>query len=111
MEALMDIGVVSTIVIFVLVIVWIILPFAIFGIKSRLDNILLELKKTNALLTYLQKDTLPEESIVPSSLIEDKFKCRICSKSYGTEKAIRLHLESSHKLSGSEIEENIEKIQ
>lgn len=35
----------------VLGIVWILLPFAIFGTKAKLDTLIAETRKTNALLT------------------------------------------------------------
>lgn len=33
-----------------LIILWVLLPFAVFGIKARLNEVLVELKKTNKLL-------------------------------------------------------------
>jgi len=41
----------------------------------------------------------------------DRFSCHLCSKSYRTETSIRLHLESSHSLSGSEIDDNIREVE
>jgi hypothetical protein len=51
-----ELGIVYLIVALVAVVagvLWILLPFAVFGIKPRLDNILAELRQTNAALKNL----------------------------------------------------------
>ncbi len=52
-------GIVIFLFLLVLAILWFILPFAIFGIKPKLDMILQELDKTNKLLAALGRN--PEE--------------------------------------------------
>ena len=47
-------GVIALILLFVLSIVWIILPFAVFGIKDTLEKALKELQKINQTLTEAQ---------------------------------------------------------
>lgn len=42
-----DMALVAAILALVIAVLWIALPFAVFGIKNRLDAILVELKKTN----------------------------------------------------------------
>jgi cell division protein FtsL len=42
-----------SIALIVLAILWIFLPFAVFGVKSRLDKLLFETQRTNALLESL----------------------------------------------------------
>lgn len=47
-------GLLFLLLFFILVLIWIVLPFAVFGIKDLLREIIVEQKKTNELL----KDTL-----------------------------------------------------
>lgn len=49
-------GIVIFLFLLVLAILWFILPFAIFGIKPKLDMILQELDKTNTLLAALGRN-------------------------------------------------------
>jgi hypothetical protein len=37
----------------------------------------------------------------------EKYQCRICSKTYSTLNNIRIHIKTSHKLEGSDIDKNI----
>lgn len=47
-------GVVGTLIVAVLSLVWLLVPFAIFGIKGLLREILAEQRRTNALLSHGQ---------------------------------------------------------
>lgn len=42
---------------FVLAVLWVLVPFAVFGIKPRLDRLTAEQKRTNALLEQLLHET------------------------------------------------------
>jgi len=50
------IGLIIVLFIIAIAILWFLLPFAVFGIKIRLDNIISELSRTNTLLSYLKAD-------------------------------------------------------
>ncbi len=52
-EMLGGIGIFGILFLVVLAILWFFLPFAVFGIKERLDNQIKEQKKTNELLIIL----------------------------------------------------------
>ncbi|MGI2169509.1 hypothetical protein ACROAE_04845 [Shewanella sp. MF05960] len=47
-------GVFITLFLFVLAILWFILPFAIFGTKNKLDELIEQTRQTNTLLTALR---------------------------------------------------------
>lgn len=44
----------------VVAVIWLLVPFAVFGIKGLLREILAEQKKTNELLTYGPRAQIPE---------------------------------------------------
>ena len=50
------IGLIIVLFIIAIAILWFLLPFAVFGIKIRLDNIISELSRANTLLSYLKAD-------------------------------------------------------
>lgn len=53
-------GLIGTLFFFVLAILWILVPFAIFGIKPLLKELILEQRKTQALLMEIGKNTIPK---------------------------------------------------
>lgn len=57
-EGIVSLGVLAWLFLIVLAILWIALPFAVFGIKGRLDSILKELKKLNAANDKLKETRL-----------------------------------------------------
>lgn len=59
-SAMLLVGVLAT----VLVVLWILLPFAVFGVKDRLTRLLAEARRTNALLEQL----VPEKARPPREL-------------------------------------------
>ena len=54
-EMLGGIGIFGILFLVVLAVLWFFLPFAVFGIKERLDNQIKEQKKTNELLIILNE--------------------------------------------------------
>lgn len=55
----------------VLAVLWFLLPFAVFGVKDLLQQILYETKKTNEILVQLQK-IAPVEAPSPNTTPQDK---------------------------------------
>jgi hypothetical protein len=58
------------IVVLVAAVLWILLPFAVFGIKPRLDQILFEARETNALLKALgdqQRVSIDQQKVLLAS--------------------------------------------
>jgi branched-subunit amino acid transport protein AzlD len=43
----------------ILVILWTILPFAVFGIKSKLNKMIVEIQKTNEILAAIEAEPEP----------------------------------------------------
>lgn len=56
MEALGGLYAVVVLFLVVLAILWVIMPFAIFGTKGKLDELIREAKKTNQLLQGLSRN-------------------------------------------------------
>jgi outer membrane lipoprotein-sorting protein len=56
METMTGFGLVTSVFLFVLAILWFLLPFAIFGTKDRLDAILQEMKALNKELTVMRAE-------------------------------------------------------
>lgn len=52
-------GVIGTLFLFLLAILWLVIPFAIFGIKPLLRELIVEQRKTQALLIEIGKNTVP----------------------------------------------------
>ena len=52
-------GLIGTLFIFILAILWVLVPFAIFGIKPLLKELIVEQRKTQALLMEIGKNTVP----------------------------------------------------
>ena len=61
-------GLLFLILFFILVLIWIALPFSVFGVKDLLREIVEEQKKTNELL----KDLLKTGEAVPTDRIEEE---------------------------------------
>ena len=53
-------GLIGTLFAFVLAILWILVPFAIFGIKPLLRELISEQRKTQAMLMEIGKNTVPQ---------------------------------------------------
>jgi hypothetical protein len=53
-------GLIGTLFFFVLAILWILVPFAIFGIKPLLKELISEQRKTQALLMEIGRNTIPK---------------------------------------------------
>jgi outer membrane lipoprotein-sorting protein len=56
METMTGFGLVTSVFLFVLAILWFLLPFAIFGTKDRLDAILQEMKALNKELAVMRAE-------------------------------------------------------
>ena len=84
MEELMGLSILVTIFLFIIAILWIILPFAVFGIKPLLREILVELREMNG--KVLDKNTLLKYQ-QPNKKIKLK-KCPSCG-AYQDETAIK----------------------
>ena len=52
-------GLIGTLFLFILAILWLLVPFAIFGIKPLLKELVSEQRKTQALLMEIGKNTIP----------------------------------------------------
>jgi ABC-type sulfate transport system permease component len=55
----------------ILAVVWIILPFAIFGTKPLLHKLLVEQRETNRLLAILSKKSAPQDEGGPAIFRDD----------------------------------------
>jgi len=65
--------VVGAIFVFILVVLWFLLPFAVFGTKTKLDEIASEQKKTNKLLAAIHKQLRKEaDSDLPRFSTKDR---------------------------------------
>ena len=84
----MEFGIIITLLIFILIIAWIVLPFAIFGIKSILREILFELKELNRKEKLNYNSTLTD--FPKRKKIESKMKLKKCPNcdSYQDEKIL-----------------------
>jgi hypothetical protein len=54
-------GIIGTLFFLLLAILWIVIPFAIFGIKPLLRELIAEQRKANALLMEIGKNTIPHQ--------------------------------------------------
>lgn len=72
-EILGGLGVFWVLFLVILALLWFILPFAVFGIKDRLDKLIKEQATTNKLLTKLiEKDKpVPDEPVPSTPLFVD----------------------------------------
>ncbi len=62
-------GLLFLLLLFILVLIWIALPFSVFGIKDLLREIVEEQKKTNELLKNLLKEKSGVKSLPPNASI------------------------------------------
>jgi hypothetical protein len=53
-------GLIGTLFFFILAILWLVVPFAIFGIKPLLRELIAEQRRTQALLMEIGKNTVPK---------------------------------------------------
>ena len=56
----MSFGLIGTLLLFILGIIWLVIPFAIFGIKPLLGELIEEQRKTQAILLVIVKNTSPK---------------------------------------------------
>ncbi len=59
-------GLIIIVFLVILGILWVLLPFAVFGVKDRLDKLIAQSKKTNALLESLSHPLTKKESSDPT---------------------------------------------
>lgn len=79
LEFLLGFGILFYIFAFILAIVWILLPFAVFGIKSKLDKVVILLTKLTKQIE-LAATNKTKNSIDPKTFITSCYKCLYYNK-------------------------------